>query len=35
MESDSDFQNDTLTDTITGRLALFAIGAIGVLVLAI
>ena len=35
MESDSNFQNNTLTDTITGRLVLFAIGAIGVLALAI
>jgi len=35
MESDSNSQNDKLTDTLTGRLMLFAIGASGVLALAI
>ncbi len=35
MENGIKSQNDTLTDTITGRLVLIAIGAGGVLALAI
>ena len=35
MENGSNSQNDKLTDTITGRLVLFVIGASGILGLAI
>jgi hypothetical protein len=35
MENGSNSQTDKLTDTITGRLVLFAIGASGILGLAI
>jgi hypothetical protein len=35
MKSDDDFHKDKLTDTLTGRLVLFTIGASGILGLTI